>query len=161
RHDDVAGLPRPVSRTDKKAPRAATQVLDGDFLADRGVERPGVPFEVADGLGGGHVAGRIVAVVPPPREASGPVRAEELERIPPLRAPAVGYAAALEDDVVDGSIVQTVADSQTGRPGSDDEGVDGRHGTGQPASTSMLTGTELEMMSKTAERWRDWSTSWR
>ena len=183
-HDDVSGVPRLVGGRHREAVAVEPEAEDGAVLGHGRGGRGRVVVEVGHDLPGRHEAVGVGTGVGPARQPAHPVRAEQPERVPALGPPALGDAAALEHDVVDAALGEAAAHGQAGLAGADDEGVGGAHESlqasrrpaaggrrwgrrplggraGQPASTSIDTGTPLVTTSNTAERWRDCSTTWR
>ena len=182
--DDVGGQPgRPVG-ADLEPVVPLAQQAHGRVLLDGRVERVGVPGEVPAERGRGPEPVRVGAAVGLARQGVHPVRGQQVQRVPGVAAPALPDPATLEHDVVTPAVGQAAAGGQAGLARADDDGVGDAHRCSrrcevlagpaaqrdrptrrdavtcrQPASTSMDTGTPLVTTSKTADRWRDCSTT--
>ena len=119
--DHVPGLPGSLVRVDLVPVRAPLDPLDGGAGADR---RPvGVPLQVVDDLGHGHVAVGVGSLVGLAGQPGLPAGGQKAQRVPPLGAPALGHPSPLEDHVVDAPLGQAVAHRQARLPAADDDRV--------------------------------------
>src|SRR5262249_48082469 len=84
-----------------------------------------------------EVAVRVVTAVPIAGQPGHPVGGEQPQRVPPLRAPRVRHLCAFEDDVVDRTGGEAVADGQPAVAGTDDHGGRTRHGCASPCSLGL------------------------
>ena len=165
----VGGPPVPTAGAQVEAAVRGDELLERGLLLDRSGRSAGVVLEVGGHLAAGHEAVDVGPAVRPAGQPGHPVRSEQPQRVPPLAAPPLGDPAALEHDVLEPAVGQGAAHGETGLAGADDDGVDAAHDEplfrkakrtgGQPASTSMATGTPLVTTSYTAERFRDCSTT--
>ena len=117
RLDDEAGSPR-LRRGGRAEPR------DRLPRADRGIEGPGIGFEVADHLGAVEEAVRVRPVVPAAGQSVEPIRTDQPERVPASCAPGVADGAAIEDQVLDSMPGQVKARRQARLAGADDDDGD-------------------------------------
>src|SRR6185503_5661508 len=99
-----------------------------------------------------------MAVVLESRKTRHPVGCQQVQRIPALAAPPLRDVSALEHNVVDFELGQTVAHGEPCLSGADDESSRARHDAPQRVLTVISTGTPLVSTSYTAERARDCST---
>jgi hypothetical protein len=103
--------------------------------SDRSGYRLRIGGDEVDDLRHRAIAVRVVAVIAEPRQTALPVRRQQPQRIPSLGAPGVGDFAALQQDVIDGTLREAAAHGKSRMPGADD---DGRYRVNCAASTAAV-----------------------
>jgi len=107
---------------------AAAHAFDGGAGFERGVERRAVGCQICRDPARGHEAVGLLTRVGPVWKPGHPIRAEQSQRIPGGRPPALADAAAFEQHVVVARVGEEAAGRESGLAGADDEGVSGWHG---------------------------------
>ena len=102
-----------------------------------GVERIGPSLEVINQFRQRHESIRVGPGVLGARELDAPVGSHEAERIPASRAPGLGDAPGLEDDVVDVGLLQVPAGGQAGLAGPDDRNLNAFSHLGRNLSPAL------------------------
>ena len=118
-HHTETSAPRPVCGGD---------LNDGSTRDDGRFEGGCVAFQVSDQLARAQVAIGIGSGVAPGRQPGHPVRGEQVQGIPPLATPALGYPTPIEDDMITCGVGEQPAHGQAGMPGANHEGVNAGHG---------------------------------
>ena len=83
-----------------------------------------------DQLSGAQVAIGIGSGVAPARQPGHPIRGKQVQGIPALTTPALGYPTPIEHDMITSGVGEQLADGQSGVPGANHEGVNAGHGRG-------------------------------
>ncbi len=125
RNNDIAGVPIACVGRDLEQIAGFPYQANGATRLNRRLSDQRVLIDKLDDLGHRHESIGIAARICVPRQSALPVRRQQPQRIPALVAPGVGDLAALEHDVLDGTLAQAMTDGQPGMAGTDDEHVDG------------------------------------
>ena len=113
-----------VGGVDQEATVGSGDQRDPDAFLQRRFDATGVVLHIGDDIVTDHETVRIVAGVIEAGQFALPVRRDQAEAVPTLRAPGMGDAVFLEHDVIDGVGGQVIAHGQAGLAAANDGDTD-------------------------------------